>query len=321
MIETNFTESNVITNGVDISYQLHGNANNPTVLLIHGLATPLTGWPTDFVKGFVDKGFQVLLLDNRDIGKSKILGESTYLNIIWTIVKFKFGFSSRVPYQLDDMMEDIVALLDHLQLNKVHLIGASMGGMIAQLLAIHHPKRVQTLTSIMSTTGTKNIPPIDLSIRKQLISIPKSRAYQDRLAYHLNNWRVVGSPNYPATEQYLTDYVDSLIKRGITIRGTLSQILAIMVARNRESLLKSVNIPSLILHGDSDGLVHVDGGKATAKAIPDAQLKIYPGMGHDFPRELVPNIVDDIVQFIFQNNDDNKNRVADVESVIDIRLS
>jgi pimeloyl-ACP methyl ester carboxylesterase len=321
MIKSNFIESNIIANGVDIAYQLHGNANNPTVLLVHGLGTPLTGWPTDMVKGFVDKGFQVLLLDNRDIGKSKILAKPSLTYIVWTTIKFKLGFSARVPYQLNDMMEDIIALLDHLQLNKVHLIGASMGGMIAQLLAIHHPNRVQTLTSIMSTTGTKNIPPIDWNIRKQLISIPKSRAYQARLAYHINNWRVVGSPNYPATEQYLTDYVDSLIKRGITIRGTLSQILAILVARNRESLLKSVNIPSLILHGDSDGLVHVDGGKATAKAIPDAQLKIYPGMGHDFPVELVPNIVDDIVQFIFLNNDDNKKIVSDGQSVIDTRLS
>ena len=309
MIETNFIEASVIANGVDIAYQLHGEDKNPTVLLVHGLGTPLTGWPTDMIKGFVDKGFQVLLLDNRDIGKSKILAKPSLTYIVWTTIKFKLGFSARVPYQLNDMMEDIIALLDHLQLNKVHLIGASMGGMIAQLLVIYHPKRVETLTSIMSTTGTKNIPPIDWNIRKQLISIPKSSAYQERLTYHINNWRVIGSPNYPATEQYLTDYVDALIKRGITIRGTLSQILAIIVARNRESLLKSVNIPSLILHGDSDGLVHVEGGKATANAIPFARLKIYPGMGHDFPVELVPKIVDDIIEFIFDNNNDSSNQI------------
>jgi len=305
MIETNFIESNVVANGVDIAYQLHGDAKNPTVLLVHGLGTPLTGWPTSMVKGFVNKGFQVLLLDNRDIGKSTILAKPTLPTIVWTIIKLKLGFSAQVPYRLDDMMEDIIALLDHLQFNKVHIIGASMGGMIAQLLAIHHPTRLQTLTSIMSTSGTKNLPPIDWLIKKQFISIPKSVDYHDRLAYHMNNWRVIGSPNYPASEPYLTNYVDSLIKRGITFRGTLSQILAIMVARNRESLLKLVNIPSLILHGDSDRLVPVEGGKATANAIPFAQLKIYPGMGHDFPIELVPEILDDIIEFTYDNNSDS----------------
>lgn len=296
--QNNTLDNSVIVNGVDIAYQLHGDVNNPTVLLIHGLSTPLTGWPTELVTAIVEQGFQVLLLDNRDMGKSKILADLKIPNLAWTAIKLKLGFSPKVPYQLEDMMVDIITLLDYLSLNDVHVIGASMGGMIAQLLAIHHPERVQTLTSIMSTTGNKNLPPVDPEISKQLAAKPASSSYEDRSAYHIKKWQAIGSPNYPANELYLSSYVHSQLDRGITARGTIRQLLAIMAASNRETLLKSVNIPSLVLHGDCDGLVHVDGGKATAEAIPNAELKIYQGMGHDLPEELIPEIVQDIIKFI-----------------------
>jgi pimeloyl-ACP methyl ester carboxylesterase len=298
MIDDQVCEENVIVNGVDIAYQRHGDVNKPTVLLIHGLSTPLTGWPTSLVQGIVNQGYQVLLLDNRDMGKSALLTELKIPSLAWTAIKLKLGLSPKVPYQLEDMMSDVVALLDHLSIKQVDVVGASMGGMIAQLLAIHHPERVRTLTSIMSNTGNKNLPAVAPHISKQLAVKPKSKSYEDRLAYHLNKWRVIGSPSYPADEQQLTAYVVSQLERGISAKGTIRQVLAILAASNRESQLKKIVIPSLVLHGDSDGLVHVEGGRATAQSIPNARLKIYAGMGHDLPTELVPEMVQDIVGFI-----------------------
>jgi pimeloyl-ACP methyl ester carboxylesterase len=295
-------DNNINVNGVDIAYQLHGNPSHPTVLLIQGLSTPLTGWPSVMVELLVAANFQVLLVDNRDVGRSQQLDHLPIPNMVWVITKLKLGLSIKTPYQLEDMMQDTVALLDALKLPEVHVVGASMGGMIAQLMAIHHPQRVKTLTSIMSTTGYKKLPRIDKNIREALLKKPASKDYQDRMHYHIKKWQVIGSPDYPSSDTYLNEYVDSMLQRGITAKGTMRQMLAIMTAGNRQNALSKLDIPSLVIHGDRDGLVNLAGGKATVKAIPNAKLKIYPGMGHDFPVELIPNIVDDIVAHVNTNN-------------------
>ena len=288
-------ETVINVNAVDIAYQLHGNPLHPTLLLIHGISTPLTGWPKEMIERFVALGFQVLLLDNRDVGRSEQLDHLPIPNMGWVITKLKLGLSIKTPYQLEDMMQDVIALLDTLKIAEVHVVGASMGGMIAQLMAIHHPQRAKTLTSIMSTTGYKKLPGIDKNIREALLKKPASKDYQDQMYYHIKKWQVVGSPDYPSSDTYLNEYVDSMLQRGITAKGTIRQLLSIMAAGNREGALSKLYIPSLVIHGDRDGLVNVAGGKATADTIPRAKLKIYPGMGHDFPVELIPNIVDDIV--------------------------
>lgn len=288
-------EQIVKVNGVDIAYQLHGSSKYPTLLLIHGLSTPLTGWPMTMVEAFVAANFQVLLLDNRDVGCSEQLDHLPIPNMAWVITKFKLGLSIKAPYQLEDMMRDVIGLLDVLNLAEVHVVGASMGGMIAQLLAIHHPQRVRTLTSIMSTTGYKKLPPIEKNIREVFAQTPDTKEYQDRKAYHVKKWQVIGSPDYPTPDEDIDLYVDSMLQRGITATGTMRQVLAIMAASNREKALSKLTMPSLVIHGDSDGLVNVAGGKATANAIPNAKLKIYSGMGHDFPAQLIPSIVDDII--------------------------
>jgi pimeloyl-ACP methyl ester carboxylesterase len=294
-------ENVIKVNGVDIGYQLHGDPLHPTLLLIHGLSTPLTGWPRTMVDAFVAANFQVLLLDNRDIGCSELLDSLPIPNMAWVITKLKLGLSIKAPYQLEDMMRDVIGLLDVLNLDEVHVVGASMGGMIAQLLAIHHPQRVKTLTSIMSTTGYKKLPPIEKNIRQTLAHTPASKEYQDRKAYHIKKWQVIGSPDYPTSDEDMDLYVDSMLQRGITAKGTMRQMLAIMAAGNREGELSKLTTPSLVIHGDRDGLVNLAGGKATANAIPNAKLKIYPGMGHDFPAQLIPNIVDDIIDHANSN--------------------
>lgn len=285
-------------NGIELAYQVHGNEQDPVLLLIHGLSTPLTGWPSNMVNSFVEQGFRVLLVDNRDIGKSLLLDHLKIPNFVWFLLKKKFGFSANPPYQLDDMKNDIVALLKHLEISKVHVVGASMGGMIAQLLAIYHPELVETLTSIMSTTGDKTLPKMDKEVGAELAKKPKSNEYQDRLEFHTKKWQLLGGDTYQEDSDVLNDYVESMVKRGITAKGTARQILAIICADDRTLLLNQLTLPSLVLHGDADMLVKVDCGKATAAAIPNSKLKIYPNMGHNFPSQLVPRIVQDIVQFI-----------------------
>jgi pimeloyl-ACP methyl ester carboxylesterase len=299
-------EDNINVNGVDIAYQLHGNPTDPTILLIHGLSTPLTGWPSAMIESFVAAGYQVLLLDNRDVGRSQQLDHLPLPNMLKVVFKLKFKLSIKAPYQLEDMMQDVVALLDALKLSEVHVVGASMGGMIAQLMAIHRPHRVTSLTSIMSTTGCKKVPAADKSVTRVLSQKPASQDYKDRMDYHIKKWQVIGSPNYPSSDKYINEYVDALLQRGITAKGTLRQFLAIMDAENRQDALSKLSIPSLVIHGDHDGLVNVAGGRATAEAIPKAKLKIYPGMGHDFPVELIPSIVDDIVAHVNTNLGDKK---------------
>lgn len=301
MNDDTMIENVINVNGIDIAYQLHGNPLHPTLLLIHGLSTPLTGWPNSMIARFVAAGYQVLLLDNRDMGRSEQLNHLPVPNLLWVVLKSKLGLSVKVPYKLEDMMQDVVALLDALNIAEVHVVGASMGGMIAQLLAIHHPQRVKTLTSIMSTTGYKKLPPVNKGIREVLAQTPASKDYEDRMQYHIKKCQVIGSPDYPTADGDLYQYVDGMLQRGISAKGTMRQLLAIIAADNRESALTKLDIPSLIIHGDSDGLVNLAGGKATAEAIPNAKLKIYSGMGHDFPVALIPNIVDDIVAHVNTN--------------------
>lgn len=288
-------ESIVKVNGVNIAYQLHGNSEHPTLLLIHGLSTPLTGWPKSMIDQFTDSGYRVLLLDNRDVGRSEPLDSLGVPNMALAVTKYKLGLSVPVAYRLEDMMEDVIGLLDHLNIDRADVVGASMGGMIAQLVAIHHPNRVNSLTSIMSTTGYKNLPRSAKNISEYMLQKPASSEYKDKLAFQIGKWRVIESPAYPATDQYIEDYVDNMLQRGITAKGSLRQLLAIMAAKNRTKALSKLKVPTLVLHGDSDGLVDVAGGKETSKAIPNSKLKIYPGMGHDFPIELIPEISNDIV--------------------------
>lgn len=292
-------------NNVDIAYQLHGDDSHPTVVLIQGLATPLTGWPIAMVNEFVRQGFQVLLLDNRDIGKSELLNQLSIPNVASVLLKLKFGLTPKVPYQLSDMAADVAALIDALDLKKVHVVGTSMGGMIAQLLTINHPDKVHTLTSIMSNTSNKNLPKASPEVNKQLMSKPESSSFSDRVKLQMATLKLIGSPKYPAKQQDLERTATEILERGVTAKGVIRQMLAIMVSKNREKLLAKISTPTLVIHGDSDPLVHLEGGKATARAISCAKIKIFEGMGHDFPVQLQSAIVNEIVTHLntWNNND------------------
>lgn len=291
-------DATVKVNGVDIAFQLYGDQKNPTIVLIHGLGAPLTAWPKAMVTQLVAQGFQVLLFDNRDMGKSELLNHLKMPNLVWLMLKLKLGLGIKAPYQLEDMMNDTIELLDQLGLEKVHIVGASMGGMISQLVAINHPHRLHSLTSIMSTTGNKTLPKMSEKVKQSFAAKPDSHSGEDILKFNVEKWQVIGSPDYPAEQGYLTEFVQGLLERGITGKGTLRQMLAVMASKNREQQLANISTPTLVLHGEADELIRVECGKATAAAIPNAKLKTYPGMGHDLPIELIPSIVQDITAHI-----------------------
>ncbi len=287
-------ESVAAVNGINIAYQSHGDQSKPTIMLIHGLSAPLTAWPKPMIEGFVGQGFHVLLMDNRDVGRSTCLNDLRIPNLLWFMVKLKLRLPLTPPYQLDDMVEDVIGLLDHLAIKRVHVVGASMGGMIAQLLSIKHAHRVLSLTSIMSTTGNRNLPEMSAEAAEVLKTKPKSKHRQDQIDYYTHAWKVIGSPSYQPQEPFFSDYIEQQVERGIYFTGRLRQTLAILAAKNREPALAKLQLPTLVIHGDEDILVRVECGIATADSIPNAKLKRYVGMGHDIPIALIPSMVTEI---------------------------
>jgi pimeloyl-ACP methyl ester carboxylesterase len=285
-------------NNVSINYSQFGDATNPTILLIHGLGQPAAAWPGYFIDALLARGFSILTLDNRDMGKSQKLDELGIPNILNMIIRQRLGMKNTAPYALEDMMHDTRGLLEHLQLGPVHVVGASMGGMIAQLLAIHAPQHVASLTSVMSHTGNPKLKGPKLSVMKQLISKPKSWEFEDRLVFSMKTWRMIGSPAYPSTDDELRYYVTAILENGAHPPGTGRQMAAILAANDRRADLQKLQIPSLVIHGDADPLVRPQGGVETAESIPGAKLEMIAGMGHDLPEALSDTIADMIQQHI-----------------------
>ncbi len=284
----------ITANNIEIAYRDHGPSGGPVLLLIQGLGMPLNGWPSDFIDLFVDSGIRVITFDNRDVGKSTILDHLGVANFKYLFFKMKYGFKPKTPYALTDMMQDTLGLMDVLDIEAAHIAGLSMGGMISQLLAIHAPTRVLSLTSIMSTTGDKKVGRAKKEAMSHILSSPKSPSSEDKLAHSLRVWDLIGSPDYPPNREDLTKQVISMAERGIPADGVTRQMQAIMTAVDRTKALNSVTAPSLVIHGDGDTLISLDGAESTAGAIPGAKLKVYKGMGHDLPKELLSSIHKDI---------------------------
>ena len=276
-------------NGIDIEYETFGRKSDPALLLIMGFSAQLTMWPVKFCEGLAAKGFFVIRFDNRDIGKSTHLSHLGTPNIGETMAALMSGKSVSAPYQLDDMAADAVGLLDALGIDKAHIVGASMGGMIAQVVAAKYPQKTKSLVSIMSTTGNRSLPQAKPEAMAALTTPPASDSLADRIAAGLKTWRVIGSPGYLASDEELTAVVTEAATRApYDPAGVGRQMVAIVAASPRNDLLKSVRAPTLVIHGADDPLIPVEGGKDTAASIPGAKLEIVPGMGHDFSNALVP---------------------------------
>lgn len=284
----------VQANGIQIEYDEHGKPGDPPLLLIMGLGAQMTLWPQELVDALVERGFRVIRYDNRDIGLSHKMEGAKAPGIVKLMLLSRFGLKPKVPYTLADMAEDGVGLLDALGIDKAHIVGASMGGMIAQHIAFSHPERVLTLTSIMSTTGHRKLPQGSREAIGVLTKRPASMDEDVLVEHGVKVAHAIGSPGYRADPDALRERSRALIKRSFYPAGMPRQFAAIIADGDRRERLQSVKAPTLVIHGEADPLVPLAGGEDTAAHIKGARLKTIPGMGHDLPLELVDEIADAI---------------------------
>lgn len=278
------------TNGIELAYEVEGEGQ--PLVLIMGIGAQLVMWDARLRAALVAAGFQVIRFDHRDIGGSTRLNHLPVPRPLPTITRGFFGLPVAAPYTLSDMARDVVGLLDGLGHARAHLLGVSMGGMIAQHLAIEHPTRVASLTSIMSTTGGRYIPR-PRAVRGLLT--PMGKTVEEAETRFLAMWRVIGSPAYPPDEARLRGVAREAFARGISPRGFLRHLAAIMASGDRTRRLAGVRAPTVVMHGHADPLVPRAAGRATAKAIPGARYVEFPGMGHDLPAALHARFVEEFV--------------------------
>ena len=282
--------SSLTVNGVEIAYELDGPTGGPVVMLIHGLGMPLSAWPPELAKRLRAEGFRLLMFDNRDIGRSQLLDHLGTPNLTWTWLRRRIGLTVSPPYRLEDLAHDAAALLDALEVEAAHIVGCSMGGMIAQLLAIHHRGKVQSMTNIMSTTGNRSLPHPRPDVRRQLLRGPPSSRRADRIAHSKKIWRMIGSPAFPIPEAELDATLARIYDRGMPRSGLLRQMLAVIAAPSRVPLLRALDVPTLVVHGDQDPLVPLACGADIAASVPAGRLEVIKGMGHDLPAPVLAPI-------------------------------
>ena len=279
-------------NGITIAYEDHGDLAAPPILLIMGLGGQLTLWPDEFVAALVARGFRVIRYDNRDVGLSTKFAAAGVPSIRRLFLRSFLRLKVRSPYALADMAADAIGLLDALGIAKAHIVGASMGGMIAQHVAATYPDRTLSLTSVMSTTGNRRLPAARREAMGVLAQRPKTSDPETLIAFSVRAARVVGSAAYPADAARLQTRVRADFARSYYPQGFVRQLAAIMADGDRRTLLARVRAPTLVIHGDADPLVPVEGGHDTAAHIAGAQLLVVPGMGHDLPLQLVDTLAD-----------------------------
>ena len=282
-------EQTAAVGGLQLCYETFGSPDGEPVLLVMGLSSQMVLWDDEFCEQLADRDFRVIRFDNRDVGRSTILRDAPVPKQWQLLVRDRRA----AAYALDEMAADAIGLLDHLDIDSAHVVGASMGGMIAQLMAIDHPARVRSLVSIMSTTGDRSVGRPHPRVAVRLLH----RAPRDRAGYiedHLETYRQIGSQAFDFEEDHKRERAARCFDRGIHPAGGARQLAAVLTAPDRTARLRRVRVPTTVIHGDADPLVHVSGGRATAAAIPDARLLVIPQMGHDLPRQLWPLIIDAI---------------------------
>jgi pimeloyl-ACP methyl ester carboxylesterase len=274
-------------NGIELAYQTFGKRSDPALLLVMGLGAQLIHWPEEFCELLAGRGFYVIRFDNRDVGHSTKIADAPVPDLAAVVA----GDLSDARYTLEDMADDAVGLLDYLEIDAAHVVGASMGGMIAQTMAVRHPQRVLSLSSIMSTTGEREVG----QARAEAIAVLLSPAPADREGYidfHITAFKTIGSPGFPADDEFLRWRGEATYDRSYYPDGFKRQLAAIYASGDRTQALASVSVPTLVIHGRDDPLITVSGGEATARAIPGAELLVIDGMGHDVPPGVWERIID-----------------------------
>jgi pimeloyl-ACP methyl ester carboxylesterase len=280
-------------NGIEICYEIFGDANAEPLLLIMGLAAQMIHWDDDFCRQLAARGFRVIRFDNRDIGKSTRLTGGNRLTPL-ELLKLRFlKIPVQASYKLRDMAEDTTGLMDVLGIKSAHLVGASMGGMIAQEIAISFPQRVRSLTSIMSSTGNPKDPPPTREAAALLMAAPPAtkQEYIERFA---KTWKILRGGSFPEDEALDRSRAERTYERGLNPAGVGRQLRAILASGSRKQRLRSVKAPTLVIHGSVDPLVRPQAGRDTAASIPGAKLLMIEGMGHALPIPIWPQIIDAI---------------------------
>jgi pimeloyl-ACP methyl ester carboxylesterase len=279
-------------NGINLEYESYGPASGPTILLIMGLGGQLTRWPLPFIEMLTARGYRVIRYDNRDVGLSKKFDEAGPVNVQNLMADVAAGKKLKVPYSMRDMAADGVGLLDALGIKKAHIVGASMGGMIAQWVAADFPEHTISLTSIMSSSGNPALPTSTPEATAILFNrLPADADLDTILDYGVKGAKVIGSPGYPQDDAVLRNQIASDYKRSNYPDGFSRQIAAVMADGDRRPVLKRITAPTVVVHGADDPLVRVDAGRDTAENISGAELRVVPGMGHDLPPGLYPTLV------------------------------
>jgi pimeloyl-ACP methyl ester carboxylesterase len=282
-------EALAAANGIELAYQEIGDPGGEPLLLVMGLSLQMVAWDAEFCAGLAERGFRVVRFDNRDVGRSTHFDEAGWPRR----VDMLRGRRATAAYLLPDMARDTFGLMDHLGIESAHLAGASMGGMIVQQMAIERPERVRSLVSIMSTTGSRRVPPPRWGAMRALLGRPP-RDRAEMIERSLRTFRAIGSPGYPFEEARIRELAALSYERGFNSAGVARQLHAILASGNRTRALSRLSLPATVIHGASDPLVRPVGGRATAKAIPGARLRLVEGMGHDFPSRLWPTFIADI---------------------------
>jgi pimeloyl-ACP methyl ester carboxylesterase len=281
------------TNGIELCYEIFGDAEAEPMLLIMGLGAQMIHWDDDFCRQLAARGFRVIRFDNRDIGKSSKMTGGKRLSP-FELIKLRFlKIPVAAPYKLHDMAEDVIGLMDALGIKSAHVVGASMGGMIAQEMAISFPLRVRSLTSIMSTTGDPNIPPPSREATAVLMAPPPATK-EEYFVRYAQTWKVLRNGSFPQDEALDRSRAERTYERGLNPAGVGRQLRAILASGSRKQRLGSVKAPTLVIHGTVDPLVRPEGGKDTAASIPGAKLLMIEGMGHALPIPMWPEVIDAI---------------------------
>ena len=273
----------------------------PAVLLIMGLGMQLIAWPPGMVRGLMNAGFRVIRFDNRDSGLSDRFDSLGKPNLLWQGLKYKLGMAVTAPYSLSDMAQDALGVLDALSIDKAHIVGVSMGGMVAQRVALAAPHRVLSLTSIMSSSGARGLPSATAKVTRQMLSRPAVKSssaqasQQAAIEHSVKLFQAIGSPGFPMDEAFLRERVTLSTQRSFNPDGVLRHMVAVASDHARADELKSISVPTLVLHGKADPLVPFACGEDTARRIPGARLVGIEGMGHDLPPGVVERLLEEML--------------------------